>query len=167
MADLDYEHKIYIPGNHDIVVDQQKGYARQSLLEESNCLCLINNRMEIDGIKLYGSPFTPLNSRWAFHYDRKIGENVWGSIPEDTDILLTHTPPRGILDDVHGRKLGCVDLLNKVESLNLKLHLFGHIHESHGYAVRGNTHFYNCAIMDGTYAPTNPPTLIDYENLYS
>jgi Icc-related predicted phosphoesterase len=58
---------------------------------------------------------------------------VWDQIPEDTDILITHGPPKGILDLTYRRDnavdvCGDSSLLKRVMKLDLKLMCFGHIH---------------------------------------
>lgn len=77
---------------------------------------------------------TPRYGNWAFQYPRI--RDVWRDIiPDGTDILLTHGPPRGHLDAVYGRAQGCEHLLQelyRVKDKGLKLALFGHIHESYG-----------------------------------
>lgn len=83
---------------------------------------------------IYGSPMTPQYGNWVFQYPRI--RDVWrDTIPDGTDILLTHGPPRGPLDTVYGRAQGCEHLLRelwRVKDKALKLAVFGHIHESYG-----------------------------------
>jgi hypothetical protein len=64
------------------------------------------------------------------HSNIREGENVWhNSVLEDTDILITHGPPRGHLDLLH---LGCMHLLRELWRVRPKLHVFGHIHGGAG-----------------------------------
>jgi Predicted phosphoesterases, related to the Icc protein len=55
----------------------------------------------------------------------------WNKIPDDTDILVTHTPPVGHGDlCCTGVRAGCVELLTTVQQrIKPKYHVFGHIHE--------------------------------------
>jgi Icc-related predicted phosphoesterase len=67
---------------------------------------------------------------------------VWDSIPDDTDILIVHGPPKGILDLSTDRQhnlemCGCNSLRKRVEKMNLKLMCFGHIHNSEGISNQG------------------------------
>lgn len=89
-------------------------------------------------IKIFGSPLSPKNGNWAFQYPRS--ENVWSFgddsesgciIPSDTDILITHCPPRTHLD---AGNLGCAHLLHALWTMQKKpaLHVFGHIHAGYG-----------------------------------
>jgi Icc-related predicted phosphoesterase len=63
-------------------------------------------------------------------------------IPSNIDILVTHCPPKGILDD-NGR-WGCPILRELIEDAEPKMHLFGHCHETAGEKVKvGKTEFWN------------------------
>jgi Icc-related predicted phosphoesterase len=87
---------------------------------------------------------------------------IWDKIPLDTDILITHGPPSGILDFVDPKNSpGCEDLTLKLKELKkLKLHVFGHIHESYGTTVRDGVQFVNASIMNGDYEPVHSPIRI-------
>lgn len=56
-------------------------------------------------------------------------------IPEDVDIVMTHGPPRGVLDECAGGNVGCPNLLRAMERVRPMLHCFGHIHEGHGVEI--------------------------------
>jgi Icc-related predicted phosphoesterase len=59
----------------------------------------------------------------------------WEKIPSDCDVLVTHTPPFGILDEcVHGGRVGCDQLRRCLDEgiISPRLHIFGHIHEQYG-----------------------------------
>lgn len=69
---------------------------------------------------------------WAFNLPRgKSCLEKWDLIPNDTDILITHTPPIGHGDFCYsGVRAGCVELLTTVqERVKPRYHIFGHIHE--------------------------------------
>ena len=80
-------------------------------------------------------------------------------IPDDIDILITHTPPEGILDNGPRGRLGCSGLRKKVEKMDkLKLHLFGHIHEGFGMQESsGGMKFINASFVNEHYNPINTP----------
>jgi len=81
-------------------------------------------------IKVYGSPWTPKHGNWAFQYPRS--QNIWDQrVPDDVDILVTHGPPAGHLDN----SSGCPFLLSEVWRTRPLLHVFGHINV--GYGVEG------------------------------
>ncbi len=125
------KYKIVIAGNHDRFVQRNSSVARATI---TNATYLENSSVTLDGIKFYGSPYTPLFYDWAFMLER--GEplrQIWAKIPEDTDILITHGPPKDHLDEnIHGEKCGCEELLDRILRLQLQAHIFGHIHEQGG-----------------------------------
>ena len=82
-------------------------------------------------------------------------------IPHDINVLITHSPPFGILDFDDNINYGCRDLLNVVEQINPRYHLFGHIHNANGIKKINKTTFVNSAIMNGQYELINKPTLLE------
>lgn len=79
-------------------------------------------------------------------------------IPCDTDVVVTHGPAYGILDhDLRGRNHGCADLRKRLEAIQPRLHVCGHIHSGRGTAKLGRTVMVNAAICDDDYRPTQPP----------
>ena len=148
------KHIIFIAGNHDFAFDRKPEHSHRinhiidSLPE--NVHYLQDSEIIIDGIKFYGSPYTPWFWDWAFNLpkdDAIAAQACWGKIPSDTDVLLTHGPAAGILDaNKTYEPCGCPDLLNRIGQLRgLKLHLFGHIHDSFGSKQVGNTLHVNAA----------------------
>ena len=115
----------------------------------------------IHGINIWGSPITPWFYDWAFNRERGVEINKhWKLIPKNTDILITHGPPSGILDLVNAdRTVGCEDLLKRINSIKPKVHVFGHIHEAYGSEVSGYTKFINSSILDEHYEIKNNPIL--------
>lgn len=139
-CDLPYRHKIFICGNHD---DCLYGANIEGL--DSNVHYLCNSGIEIEGIKFYGVPmFTEdcISDRQNRNYS---------NIPIDTDVLITHSPAFGILDFDDNIHYGSEELLTRLSALNLRAHLFGHIHANHGITTIGNTIFSNGAIMNTDY----------------
>lgn len=101
--------------------------------------------VEVEGIKIFGSPFTRKHGGSAFQYDKKFDEMVWSEIPK-VDVLLTHGPPYGILDKINaGNNVGSEALRKRVFEIKPKFHLFGHIHESRGQHKQEGIHFINMA----------------------
>lgn len=151
-----YDEIIYVPGNHDTLFELDEEYGKEIMTQ---ALVLINESFSYKGLKIYGSPVTPSFCNWAFNVDR--GEDirkVWDRIPLDTDVLITHGPPYGILDVVEGdsEPLGCEELRIAVERVKPQLHLFGHIHSARGVAKIGDTTFSNASIMNERYYPVYP-----------
>lgn len=149
-CDLPYHHKIFICGNHD---DCLYGANIDGL--DANVHYLCNSGVEIDGIKFYGVPMfmgdcvTDCQSR---NYAR---------IPNDTDVLITHSPAYGILDFDDGINYGSEVLLNAVSKIKPRIHLFGHIHKQHGITTTATTIFSNGAIMNEDYSVLNHPDIIE------
>ena len=139
-CDLPYRQKIFICGNHDACL-----YGANIEGLDSNVHYLCNSGIEIEGIKFYGiSMFTEdcISDRQNRNYS---------NIPIDTDVLITHSPAFGILDFDDNIHYGSKELLTRLSALNLRAHLFGHIHANHGITTIGNTIFSNGAIMNTDY----------------
>jgi len=99
-------------------------------------------------------------------------KEMWDLIPEDIDILVTHGPPFGILDQVKysnkaqdGKFAGCEELRTAIERIQPKLHVFGHVHEGYGKLILKCTPrdviCVNASIMDEEYHPVNLPIRIE------
>jgi Icc-related predicted phosphoesterase len=89
--------------------------------------------------------------------------NKWKEIPTETDILITHGPPKDILDLCYSKDhAGCEflreEILNRIKP---KYHVFGHIHETYGTEVIGETTFINASSVDHFYKPINPPVVFE------
>jgi Icc-related predicted phosphoesterase len=79
---------------------------------------------------------------------------IYGRVPRDTEILLTHTPPYGVLDITRrGDHAGCKTLSATLGELKqCKLHVFGHIHEAHGGLIHSDGEGVSVnAAMEGYY----------------
>ena len=159
---LDYAHKIFIAGNHDFYFeDYSLDFIQKKLT--SNCHYLCNSGVEIEDVKIWGSPITPTFFNWAFNADRgKPIQKYWNMIPSDTNILVTHGPVKGMLDRTTSNiNAGCEDLLKTVEKLKPKFHLFGHIHEAYGKEKVNETTFVNGSLLNEKYELVNSPVEID------
>ena len=139
-----FEHKIFIAGNHEIFLEECTAAKLKRIIPEG-IIYLQNSAVEIKGLNIYGSPVTPYFLGMAFNKRRGNDiKKVWNKIPENIDILITHGPPNGILDN----KMGCEELIKKVESIKPTLHVFGHIHEQHGTVEQNGTCFVNAALVN-------------------
>ncbi|MBA3784786.1 MAG: metallophosphoesterase [Acidobacteria bacterium] len=165
-ANLPHAYKIFVAGNHDWLFETNNRYAR-NLLDKS-IIYLQDSSVEIGGLKIYGSPWQPRFFDWAFNLMRgaELAEK-WKLIPDDTDILITHGPPFGILDEVPRQywieNTGCEELRKRVETIKPKLHIFGHIHCGYGQAEKFGVKFVNASNCDESYEPTNAPIVIDLQ----
>lgn len=165
------KHVISLQGNHELYVE--KNWYESKNIAETACPrvhFVDHHLLEIEGLKIFCSSFTPTFNNWAWNLDR--GEDIktiWDGIPEDIDVLATHGPPAGILDVVYRadgitpkESVGCHDLMDKVlKCKNLKYHFFGHIHGSHGYREFMGKKFFNCSICDEIYMPSHPITVLE------
>lgn len=154
LAQLDqFSNIIYIAGNHDLNYDAQ---ALTTLANGTQLHYLCNRAVSIGGINFYGSPCTPRFFDWAFMYDPQDAKAIWNDIPHDTDVLITHGPPYGVLDQCPDRwgifnSVGCPELLAAVQRRpSIRLHVFGHIHEGYGQIEHpgGRTSINASAICD-------------------
>ena len=158
-----HPYKLLIAGNHDFLFEKDSGYARS--LISSSIIYLENSACEIMGLKFWGSPVTPWFFDWAFNKQR--GEEIrrfWDEIPSDTDVLVTHGPPFGILDkNARGENTGCEELCRALERVRPRLHIFGHIHEGYGIAEQDEMTLVNACQLDYKYRLVNEPLVVTLE----
>lgn len=157
---LDYKYIIVIAGNHDRYIEE---HYEDIAWEYQSFIYLQDYGIDIEGLNIWGSPVSPSYGQWYFMKERgnEIAK-VWNKIPEDTDILITHTPPQGVLDVPNlgynaGENIGCWDLRERVKEVKPKLHVFGHIHECYGEEEINGTTFVNCTLVNEHYELVNKP----------
>lgn len=176
------KHKISVQGNHERYVEINFDLMKSYALEECPGVHFIDEGLiVIDGLKIWCSAITPWFCDWAWNRARHESEALirkvplikphWDRIPDDINILITHGPPLGILDQLtwvdgtpRSDRVGCHFLRERIRELkDLDLHFFGHIHHWGGHQVHEDgVSFYNAAICDETYFPSNPITIVDY-----
>jgi Icc-related predicted phosphoesterase len=151
-SSLNYTYKIFIAGNHDYLFEKESALAKSMVSEYPGLVYLNDSGTEVEGIKFWGSPITPHFHNWAFNrFPDRILQH-WEMIPDDTDFLITHGPPRGILDELEdSSRVGCPALLSKVLSVKPKVHVFGHIHCARGIDRIDRTIYINAAVLDESY----------------
>jgi Icc-related predicted phosphoesterase len=171
------KHIIFVPGNHELNFEKKLPASKEWLFEEfPELILLMDEGIELEGIKIWGSPVQPRFFDWAFNKSR--GEQIlkhWNMIPEDTEVLITHGPPYMILDEVltitgesytsigqGPRHVGCEMLRATVERIKPDVHIFGHIHCARGEFHKDGTSFYNASIMDEMYKPSYEPFVIAF-----
>lgn len=125
------KYKVMVAGNHDTSIES--GFIPREKIEEEGIHYLYNEEITLGGIVMWGSPFTPTYGEWAFMKKRGKLSPLWENIPENLDILITHGPPKGILDNTLERnntitQAGDKELWNRIEQVKPKYHMFGHIH---------------------------------------
>jgi Icc-related predicted phosphoesterase len=156
--ELKIPYKIFVPGNHSTSIF--RGYIRKE--EYMNIIWFFNETKIINGLKIFGSPYTPRYGEWSYMYNRKDAYKYWDCIEEGTSITINHGPPQGILDlaeDENDRsrivQVGCKTLFSKIKEIKPQLSCFGHIHScrkkgiyNNGVYYNGSTTFVNASCLD-------------------
>tara|TARA_R100001369_G_scaffold92902_1_gene141183 strand:+ start:102 stop:728 length:627 start_codon:yes stop_codon:yes gene_type:complete len=157
---LPYKYKILIAGNHDFYLENNKENLKAIIPD--NVYYLEDSGITIENIKIWGSPYIPGTGNWAFLKERgKAILSHWNKIPLDTNILITHGPPYGILDELDDKsQLGCINLKEKVETLKISYHVFGHVHNEYGTVKKKKTLFINSCSLDHRQRILNAPIVI-------
>lgn len=157
-----FKHRIFIAGNHDFGFQDNKDEMISYFDED--VIYLEHEACEVEGIKIFGSPYTPPFYNWAFMRNEYILERLYGVIPDDTELLITHGPPHRILDQVpSGEQAGSYALYDRIKSLKkLKHHIFGHIHTQGGkHEQIFGVNFYNVAVLNDAYKQSSGATVIE------
>ena len=168
-----FKYKIFIAGNHDRLLEDKSLIANEiiSPYNDKGVIYLKNSSVEIEGLTFYGTPHQPYFGGWAFNvpdYEKLI--NIYQQIPDNVDVLLTHCPPYGILDQSHRPNYHNPSGENHLGSMELKEVLagkkqfktqprvvaFGHIHGDGGKMIEiGDTLYINGSLCDESYEPIN------------
>ena len=158
---LEVKHKIYVPGNHDVLME---GLDRQAVY---GIHILKNRSITLGGIKFCGSPYFSRPKRIVIEerskHDSfrvlytKAKEKIF---IEDCDIRITHSPPYGMLDIVEGTRRGCEILQEITQETKARYHLFGHIHSGYGKFITEDTIFINAAQCNDDNELVNTPIVI-------
>ncbi|TVY51731.1 putative rhamnogalacturonate lyase C [Lachnellula cervina] len=161
IEEADFEVKIVVAGNHDITLDtefyNQYGsyFHNQEPQDPAKCIQLIQQSPSIIWLKheaaiinlsspagpqttfkVFGSPYSPAKDRWAFGYCTEEADSLWDRIPLDSDIVITHTPPKYHCDErKDGRAAGCDGLRNALWRVRPRLSVCGHVHEGRGSEI--------------------------------
>lgn len=172
---LPHPVKIFVPGNHDWLFSRNYPLAR-SMLENTHTL--IDKTIKIEGIKVHGSPRTPEFCGWAFMHNDLPSDNIYDDennlgkyfdlIPEGLDILISHGPPYGVLDDApSGPHVGSKELRKAIERAKPKYVLAGHIHcarfqgpNGDGIDYIGESEIINCSNVNEQYRQEYAPRII-------
>ncbi|KNG83228.1 Ser/Thr protein phosphatase family protein [Aspergillus nomiae NRRL 13137] len=165
VAAADFEVKIVICGNHDITLDPNfyakhgPKFHNQRLEDPQKCIEVVTASSSIVFLrhqsalvrltrpngpntifKVFGSPFSQSPGTWAWGYESVDAVALWSRIPLDTDLVVTHTPPRSHCDRrATGGSVGCEALRQALGRVRPSLAICGHVHESRGYerVIRG------------------------------
>lgn len=160
-----YKYKIFIAGNHDFLFERDRIFAK-SLIPD-NIIYLEDSGIEVMGLKFYGTPVNIIFYNWAFNRSEEKLKQHWEGIPDDTDILVTHNPAYGVLDNCNydPKRLGSpslyMEITNRIKPL---IHVCGHIHSGHGTKVIENTLFINACILNEDYEVEYNPVLVEIKD---
>jgi hypothetical protein len=149
-----------VPGNHEFILEEPRNQGAIT-----NAITFVDSGVKIEGLKIWGSPVTPLYGG-AFGKSRpEDRQRLWASIPEDVDILITHGPPFAILD--HGlpseRRERCPYLFEAVFRARPRLHVFGHIHARYDTLGTSDTVFVNASLLGDSGSLDREPIVIDLQ----
>ena len=170
-----HAQKILIGGNHDYCLDGSSipscpSEVRDTVLANAGITLLHDSAVNLSGINVYGTPWQLPYKQMAFNLDDPERALRYAAIPENTNILLTHNPPKGILDQekASGPELGCAILRKRIDELPmLQLNVFGHIHLGRGHKTVGDKHFINASMVGGPgysqrpFAISQQPFVVD------
>ena len=160
LAAQPHAHKVVVAGNHDFLLEREPQRARALL---GDVHYLFDSGVEVAGLSFWGSPWQPWFHDWAFNLRRGPElEAVWARAPAGVDVLVTHTPPLGVLDLVaRGPRVGCEALRAALPRIAPRLHVFGHIHEAYG-AHPGPPLSVNACACDLSYRAVNAPVVVEW-----
>ena len=151
----DFDLVLCTGGNHDFELQKRSCEAESPF---QNAIYLEGKVHEHKGVRFFGAPWVPdLFGQAFFTTDDDLCEK-WSDIPIGIDVVITHTPPAGILDiSSSGLQLGCHHLLAAVERTSPAIHCFGHVHASSGVKKVGDTFFVNAALVNSQYELSRQP----------
>ena len=131
---------------------------------------LCDSGAEFEGLNIWGSPWSktfegmnPHCKAFTVDTEEELAEK-FARIPHDIDILITHSPPYGILDNtIEDENVGSGSLsIALINRPRIIMHIFGHIHESYGKTGPkrlncGWRTFVNASHVNENYEPVNKP----------
>lgn len=165
-SSIPLKYKIFTGGNHDTSLEA--GLVKPE--EYPDITFLLHETVVIEGIKIFGSPYTPEFHNWAYNVPRDRIGDYWKSIPTDVDLLITHGPPKYILDNTFGKHVGDMSMFKKYKSKEFapKVHVFGHLHNENGTINNGTfqlstlpTTFINASMVDLRHSLVNSPIIFE------
>ena len=159
-----YMDKILVGGNHDLFLENLHSK------HEYDFIYLCDSGIKIKEIKFWGSPhslfFSSVNPKYtSFMGTEEELNKKYDLIPDDIDILISHTPPNRFCDlNAESIHCGSISLAKVVERIKPKIIVCGHIHEQGGknIYIGSHTHIYNCSYVNERYKPVHKITTIMY-----
>lgn len=157
LGGLPHKVKLLVPGNHEFALEDP---GRRGII--TNATMLVNESLTVMGLRIWGSPTTPLvDGAFGVISDRDRAR-LYEQIPKDTNIVVTHGPPYGVLDQAPASEYhaGCHQLLTAMQRVKPRLHVFGHAHGCFGIMDTPETLFANVALLGLDGSLSNPPVVL-------
>ena len=117
-ASLPCKWKIFVPGNHELSFELGQADGIIQRMTEKGITVLEDAIEDCDSLII-----ASISGNSSISAE---------DIPDDIDIVVTHSPPLGILDE----NMGSVNILDFILKVKPKYHLFGHIHSTAGEIVQ-------------------------------
>ena len=118
-----------------------------------------------EGFKIYGTPWQKKFYDWAFNMEEHQLAGKWNMIPDDTDILVCHSPPKFYGDlNQQGEHCGSESLTWRIQQIKPKLVVFGHIHCARGEWRNAHTIMANVAVLNESYQLVHEPWIVELED---
>ena len=163
------KEKVLVAGNHDLYIEKNRERVETHLLPgvkylEDRAVSVGPNA----SVTVYGAPWIVarnlfyLSSAFSLPNDKILDK--WKQIPTGVDILVTHSPPWGILDVNKDRtSTGSEHLRNEIaERIHPKIHIFGHNHNFHAAQMGTFANGDKCLFVNASATKSSKPILIDY-----
>lgn len=145
---------VLVAGNHDQSIEAR------GVPDGLRCHYLQDERLELFGLRIWGTPWQPWFHDWAFNAPRHGGEaflaSKFDAIPADSHIVLAHGPPHGLGDRTDHGHVGSTAMTATLERVRPRLLVCGHIHPAYGRYRLGPTEIINASLVDDHYRPVNP-----------
>ena len=156
-ARQEFDLILCIAGNHDFPIERRP----KNKPVFSNATYLEDESFSYRGLTFYGTPWVPDLASHAFYANDQELPRKWDKIPDETDVLITHTPPAGVMDQSsNGMRLGCEHLAARLTEIQPKAHLFGHVHASGGVDTTNGCVSVNAASLVKMGLPLRDPVQI-------
>lgn len=158
-AEQHFDRIFCIGGNHDFALERRVVDGHQPF---RNATWLHERAETFAGVTFYGASWVPMLRQLPFYADAESLSAAWSRIPDSVDVLVTHTPPHGILDvSGSGKVLGCHGLADRLKMLTPALHCFGHVHNSAGHRKISGTNYVNATSVNSDFQIAHTPFLFD------
>jgi len=134
--------KIMVGGNHDLILETLGKERIKEMCEACGVIYLENDAVEVEGFKIFGTPFSFLSRTNNSAFQSPSANQVLSQIPNDIHILVSH---------------------QALKDVKCRLNLCGHIHARRGFQQRNRDGkvTINAAICDGRFRPLNTAFVVD------